>query len=248
MVASTMAGGVRSALRFAVGMLAGLGLTGVLHGGAQLVSPEPGWLRESIALAAGGNLLVGLVLLPLVLLVAVARRPTPGWTVGRGLLFGAAIGLLPVLGTLAIRLELYRGHATVAMYLAPLLFLGVRLWPTRRLPSAALSHGILALSVVAWWWAGGRGLEPSFPVDPIEGDPARRASFARAGGPEVGPTAPDVVLVSLDTRVQGGAPITRYGSWSSSATVYLCWFTAFVISSGPWDSVLQIHIRNQTRQ
>ena len=70
MVASTMAGGVRSALRFAVGMLAGLGLTGVLHGGAQLVSPEPGWLRESIALAAGGNLLVGLVLLPLVLLVA----------------------------------------------------------------------------------------------------------------------------------------------------------------------------------
>ena len=199
MVASTLADGVRSALRFAVGMLAGLGMTGVMHGGAQLVSPEPGWLRESIALAAGGNLMVGVVLLPIVVLVAVLRRPKQSWSVGRGLLLGTAIGLLPVIGTLVIRLELYRGHATVAMYLAPLLFLAVRLWPVRRLPRAEVSHTILVLSVIAWWWAGGRGLEPAFPVDPIEGDAARRASFARTGGPEVGPTSPDVVLFSLDT-------------------------------------------------
>ncbi|MCH2101419.1 MAG: sulfatase [Planctomycetes bacterium] len=199
MVASTLAGGVRSALHFAAGMLAGLGLTGILHGTAQLVAPEPGWLRESVALAAGGNLIVGAALLPAVVLISLVLRPARGWTVGRGLLFGIAMGLLPVIGTLAIRLQLYRGHATVAMYLAPLLFFAVRMWPSRYLPRAAISHAILVISVVAWWWAGGRGLEPSFPVDSIEGDTALRESFSRTGGPVVGEAAPDVVLFSLDT-------------------------------------------------
>jgi arylsulfatase A-like enzyme len=193
------ADGLRSPLRFSLGLLAGLGATGVLHGAAQLVSPEPGWLRESLTLAAGGNLLSGLALAPLVFLTWFVRRPQDAWTMGRGLLCGLAIGVLPVMGTMAIRLELYRGHATVALWLAPLLLISAAMAPRKSLPSPRSTLLVLFLVLASWFWAGGRGLVPAFAVDAIEGSAAQRAEFGRTGGPQVSEAQPDIVLISLDT-------------------------------------------------
>jgi arylsulfatase A-like enzyme len=191
--------GLRSPLRFSLGLLAGLGVTGLLHGAAQLVSPEAGWLRESITLAAGGNLLGGLVLVPLVYFVWFLRRPQDAWTMGRGMLCGLAIGVLPIIGTLAIRLELYRGHATVALWLAPLLLISAAMVPRKFVPGPRASLLALFVALVSWFWTGGRGLEPAFEVDAIEGSAAQRANFMRTGGPQVSASQPDIVLISLDT-------------------------------------------------
>jgi arylsulfatase A-like enzyme len=191
--------GLRSPLRFSLGLLSGLGVTGFLHGAAQLVSPEDGWLRESITLAAGGNLLGGLALVPLVFLVWFLRRPVDAWTMGRGMLCGWAIGVLPILGTMAIRLELYRGHATVALWFLPPLLIAAAMVPRRSLPRPRAVFLALFASLAAWYWAGGRALEPAFPVDSIEASPKPRLEFLWEGGTQVGEAKPDVILVSLDT-------------------------------------------------
>lgn len=185
--------------RFLLGLFAGLGVTGTLQGVTELVSREPGWMRESITLAAGGNLLTGLVFVPMTLLVAWLRPQRGTWMAGRGLTIGLAIGLLPILGVIIVQAEWYRGHTTVALWLLPVLMLVAAKIPAQRLPGTRGVVGLLALSIGAWWWAGGRGLEPAFAVAPLEGDPEIRAQFDRPGGPTVSESAPDIVLVSCDT-------------------------------------------------
>ena len=193
---------LRTTGRFAVGWLMGLGLVGSFQAQLGWVTEHNGYMAEALTLAVGGNILFGITAMPLIALsTLLIRRPT-AWTSGRGFAWGVAFALAPLVGGFLLDAGLYRGNATVGLWILPLTMLLAAKLPARWLAGNKWPSLGLAYCLLIWLYAGGRNQVPQFEV-------SAGPSYAEANLEATAPTSeaniesnqrpPDVILIGLDT-------------------------------------------------